>query len=546
MPVRFDVLFQLSPNAYMVVDRELRFIEVNRAYEQVTGHTREQLLGRCLFDIFPGTSDTDGASQASVLRESLERTLRTGERDELALIPYEIPRPGEPPRTHFWSATHTPVRDEAGEVVGVLQHTTDVTEVQRLRQEVRLAREAGGLTLEQMQEGVLSRAAAVQRANERLSSSVRFLTDLMEQAPGFVAVLHGPTHRFALANRAYEQLIGRRDFIGKDVHEVLPEVGDQGFFELLDQVFLSGEPYLGHSLPVTLDVGGGEPEVRYVDFVYQPIRNAEDRVEGVFVQGSDVTGREHAIAVARESAEALRIADQQKDRFLAMLAHELRNPLAPISNAAQLLSMAPDDPDTVRRAAAIIGRQSRHMRLLVEDLVDLSRVTRRLAEIDRKPVSLAEVIVAALEQAAPKIEQRSHALQVENHGPDLQLSADATRLTQVVTNLLHNAAKYTPGGGEIRLRIEREGDNAVVQVIDNGIGIEAGMLGQIFDLFTQAERAPERSEGGLGIGLALARNVAELHGGTLQARSAGLGRGSTFELRLPLLADAEGGEDVPE
>jgi PAS domain S-box-containing protein len=524
----YDDLFQRSPNAYMVLDREFRYLEANGAYESLTGLGRDALLGRCLFDLFPGTENEDGTSQAEVLRASLQRAFDTGERDMLALIPYAIATEtadGPVVAVRYWSATHTPLRDAQGRVYAVLQHTTDVTELERLREEVRLSRAMAGPTTAQLQEGVMARAAAVQQRVQALSAEHRFLTDLFEQAPGFVAVMRGPRHVYTLVNDAYERLAARSGFVGLEVREALPDLATQGFFELLDNVYATGEPYLGTGVPVVFG-GAGEAVTRFVDFVYQPIRDASGAVEGIFVQGADVTDRHVAL-------DALRAADRQKDQFLATLAHELRNPLSPISVAAELLRRSPD-PATVARAAEIIARQAEHMRHLVEDLVDVSRVTRGLVTIDPHPVPLATIVAAAVEQTLPAVDQRGHRLEVDDAAPGLMVDADAVRLTQVVANLLGNAAKYTPPGGEIRVSIAREGGEAVLRVRDNGIGMDATLLPRVFELFAQAEVTPARRVGGLGIGLALALSMARMHGGSLHAESAGLGKGSLFELRLPM------------
>ena len=232
---------------------------------------------------------------------------------------------------------------------------------------------------------------------------------------------------------------------------------------------------------------------------------------------------------------ALEEADRQKDRFLAMLAHELRNPLAPIATAAQLLKLAPGRVDTVVQAAEIIERQSQHMRNLVEDLVDASRIRRGQIALNPQPLQLGHVVAAAVEQTAPLIERRRHRLQVDDAAADAMLEGDRTRLVQVVANILNNAARYTPEGGEIRLDTRIDGPSVLLRVRDSGIGIDAALLPRVFELFTQAETADAR-EGGLGIGLALARSFARLHGGELTAHSDGPGLGSTFEIRLPLRA----------
>jgi len=236
------------------------------------------------------------------------------------------------------------------------------------------------------------------------------------------------------------------------------------------------------------------------------------------------------------SQAALRATDQQKDQFLAMLAHELRNPLMPISTEAHLLKLGGQDDGEVRQAAEIIERQAWHMRALIEDLIDVSRVTRGIITLRPRRSSLDEVVAAAIEQVAPLVEQKRHALQVSDHAPGLALVLDRTRITQVVANLLHNAAKYTPQGGAIDVELAQDGDEAIVRVQDSGQGMTPALIACVFDLFTQADSAADSREGGLGVGLSLARSLAQLHGGRLTAHSAGVGLGSTFELRLPLVA----------
>ena len=235
----------------------------------------------------------------------------------------------------------------------------------------------------------------------------------------------------------------------------------------------------------------------------------------------------------------LRAAARRKDEFLAMLAHELRNPLAPISNAAQLLAMPGLDQRRLRYSSEIIGRQVRHMTELVDDLLDVSRVTRGLVQLDRTLVDIGAAVAGAVEQARPLIEARGHVFELQVEG-GAWVDGDRTRLVQVFANLLNNAAKYTPQGGRIRLSVQRAPGSVSVAVRDSGIGIAPDMLPHIFDLFTQAERTPDRSQGGLGLGLALVKSLVQLHGGSVEARSAGLGQGSTFSVTLRL---AEAGHE---
>ena len=236
----------------------------------------------------------------------------------------------------------------------------------------------------------------------------------------------------------------------------------------------------------------------------------------------------------RALAEELAAANRRKDEFLAMLAHELRNPLAPISTAVHLLRIAAEDPERVRRTSELIGRQVAHMTELVDDLLDVSRVTRGHVRIDRERVDLLQVVHDALEQARPQIEARQHALDVRLPEQPVQVRGDHVRLVQVLVNLLNNAAKYTPEGGRIGLTLRVVADQAVLAVRDNGNGIDADLLPHVFELFTQARRTPDRAQGGLGLGLALVRSLVDLHGGTVGAQSAGPGQGSCFTVALPL------------
>ncbi len=253
------------------------------------------------------------------------------------------------------------------------------------------------------------------------------------------------------------------------------------------------------------------------------------------------------MSLRKGAEEALRMADRRKDEFLAMLAHELRNPLAPIRNAVQILRIrAPQDPQ-LRSTGDMIGRQVRHLARLVDDLLDVSRVTQGKVLLRREPVELSQVVSDGIELAQPFVEAKGHSLTVDvESARGLMVMGDATRIAQIVGNLLDNAAKYTEEGGRIGVHAMREGDRAVVRVTDNGVGIAGELLPRIFDLFTQAEQSLDRAQGGLGIGLSLVRTMVELHGGTVEAKSAGLGAGSEFIVRLPIADVAAATVKSPE
>jgi PAS domain S-box-containing protein len=261
----------------------------------------------------------------------------------------------------------------------------------------------------------------------------------------------------------------------------------------------------------------------------------------------------HRAAVAVENTQlyqALRETDRRKDEFLATLAHELRNPLAPIRNALQILRMPRVDAGTVERSREMMERQVHHLVRLVDDLLDVSRVMRGKIELRREPVELATVVARAIETVQPLVDAQGHELSVRISPESLLIDGDPVRLAQVVGNLLTNAAKYTESGGRIWLTAERDGDMAALRVRDNGIGIAPAMLPRIFELFVQVDHASTKAQGGLGIGLTLVKNLVEMHNGIVQARSDGLGRGSEFVVRLPLsvvkVEQEQGGQAGPQ
>jgi len=236
---------------------------------------------------------------------------------------------------------------------------------------------------------------------------------------------------------------------------------------------------------------------------------------------------------SRAYAEALKAADQRKDEFLATLAHELRNPLAPIRNGLQILRMAPEGP-RAEEVRAMMDRQLTHLVRLIDDLLDVSRVSRGKIDLRRVRMPLQDAIRAAIEASRPLIEASEHALSIDVPEAPLWIDGDLTRLAQVVSNLLNNAAKYTPEGGQVALSVRRRDKTVDIEVRDNGLGIDADMLPRVFELFAQSDQHLERAQGGLGIGLALVSKLVEMHGGATKAASEGVGRGAAFTVTLPL------------
>ncbi len=276
---------------------------------------------------------------------------------------------------------------------------------------------------------------------------------------------------------------------------------------------------------------------RHIDDIAAPILEDKGTMLGVILVFRDITERKRMENETKRQAEALQEADRRKDEFLALLAHELRNPLAPIQNAVQIMHFCRIEDTQLLWARDMVERQVRLMARLVDDLLDVSRITRGKIQLKEEQVNLEAVVIRAVETSRPLIEERRHELTVCLPSEPVRLRADPTRLEQILVNLLNNAAKYTEHHGHVWLTIRQQGDEVEIRVKDNGIGIRREMLACIFDPFVQAERALTRSQGGLGIGLTLVRRLVETHGGSIVASSAGPNRGSVFIVRLPAPAD---------
>jgi len=250
-------------------------------------------------------------------------------------------------------------------------------------------------------------------------------------------------------------------------------------------------------------------------------------------------------AALRRSEEALREADKRKDEFLATLAHELRNPLALMRNVVNLIQIPGSSEDELRWGRDILDRQVNYLIRLTDDLFDVSRITRQKLELQKEREDLREIVNAAVESSRPLIDEREHELAVTLPKQGIYIEADRVRLTQVLMNLLTNAAKYTPKPGEISLSVEPAGSQVLVRVKDTGVGLSAESLAHVFDMFYQVDRSYTRSDGGLGLGLTLVRQLVEMHGGTIEARSAGINQGSEFVVRLPILSDQHSTKPFP-
>jgi PAS domain S-box-containing protein len=404
------------------------------------------------------------------------------------------------------SLTISPIKDASGAVIGASKIARDVT-----RQRQAEARE---------------RAA--------LAEAEKFVT-LIENSTDFIGIsdLEGTP---IFVNRAGLELVGL-DSLDEARRRPVPS-----FFFPEDQQRMMEEFF-----PSVVAHGHGEVEVRFRHFKTGEARwmaykvltlpDASGKPMAFATVSQDITARTRLEDSLRLLARDLSEADRRKNEFLAMLAHELRNPLAPISNAAQVLRRGGGDTAAVRSASEMLERQVAQMARLVDDLLDMSRITRGRIELRRRRVELAPVVQQAVEAVRAQYQVMNQELTVTLAPRALYLDADPARVAQVLGNLLNNASKFTDNGGHVWLTVQDAGGQVVIRVRDNGVGVDAADLPRVFDMFTQVDTSLERSRGGLGIGLTLVKTLVEQHGGSVEAHSEGLGRGSEFIVRLPLVSE---------
>ncbi len=466
-------------------DAEGRVTFLNGVAETLTGWTQAEAMGRPLPDVFQIVNE---ATRQPVENPAL-RTLREGMITGLANHTILIHRDGTERPIDDSAA---PMRDEGGVLLGAVLVFRDVTE-RRRAEEVRA-----------------QLAAIVESSEDAIISKT--LDGVIRSWNGGAAHLLGYTAAEA---------------VGQPITLIVPPEYIDEERSILDRLRRGERVEHFETVRVTKD--GRRIDV---SLTISPLRDGAGRITGASKVARDITQRKRVEEERRE-------ADRRKDEFLAMLAHELRNPLAPLRNGIQVMRLAAGNPSAVAQARGMMERQLGHMVRLIDDLLDISRINRNKMELRRARVLLADVISSAVETARPLIDANGHTLAVSLPPEPIFLDADLTRLSQVFGNLLTNSAKYTERGGRIWLTAERRGENVFVSVRDNGIGIPAESLGSIFDMFSQVDRSLERSTGGLGIGLALVKGLSEMHGGTVTAESGGPGRGSTFTVKLPGVSDRQ-------
>jgi PAS domain S-box-containing protein len=567
LPIDFKALFDLSPNPYMLLDRELKYVAANPAYLSVTASRAEDLLGRNLFDVFPHDPDDPDNSSARQLRESFHRVLAERAPDTLALIRYRIPTRtarGIVIENRSWSATHSPLLDERGEVAYILQHTVDVTELQQLKQAAGVLRPTEAPS-QQVGADVLRHAQRVQEANVSLDAERQHLRRLFQQAPGFMCFLRGPQHVFELANAAYEQLVGHRKLLGMPVREALPEVEGQGYFELLDRVFTTGEPFVGRGMRALLHrTPGAAPDTVYLDLVYQPIVEPDGSISGIFVQGHDISEqqrardelsryRDHLEELVRErtralgeSEAALRQAQKMEavGRLTGGVAHDFNNLLQVIGGNLQLLLRdTADNGRAQRRLGTALGAVERGARL----------ASQLLAFARQQPLEPVALHLGRLVGDMDELLRRAlgeHIVLDTRVDADLwNTFADPNQLENVILNLAINARDAMEGEGRLTLEacnapLEARdllrhpdvtpGPYVRLSVTDTGCGMSPELMERVFEPFFTTKPAGR----GTGLGLSMVYGFVKQSGGHIKLSSQ-VGHGTTLQLYLPRALQAE-------
>ncbi|HSJ26195.1 MAG TPA: ATP-binding protein [Longimicrobiales bacterium] len=493
----------------------------NDAYREILADKHPESLGRSVLCSWAEIRDE--------IEPLFERVLQ-GETVYFEDLLLRVERNGRLEDAYF-TFSYSPVPTETGDVGGVLINALETT------QQVR--------------------ARAVHAERDRLLEALDLerarLEYVFQQAPSFLAVLRGPDHVFELANDAYYQLIGERDLIGRPIREALPEVMDQGFADLLDSVRESGEPFIGREVSVLLAVEPGEPpQERFVDFVYLPILEPDGSRSGVIAHGYDVTEQVHArrqveqllqeSEQARRDAEAARAeaeaANRAKSDFLASMSHELRTPLNAIGGYADLIDMEIHGPVTDEQRAALqrIAMNQRHLLTLINDILSFAKLEAGRVEFEIRPLQAAALLDSVEPLVAPLANSQDIAYSVTACDPALWLHGDEERVRQILLNLVTNAIKFTPAGGFVALTCTGDGERIHIHVQDNGVGIAEDKQDRIFDPFTQADRRLDHPQAGVGLGLAISRDLARGMGGDLGVVSKPAA-GSTFTLTLPACAD---------
>ncbi|WP_010583604.1 hybrid sensor histidine kinase/response regulator [Schlesneria paludicola] len=531
--LRLAAIVESTDDAIVSLDLEDKVVSWNEAAERLYGYRAEEMLGKPLTNIVP-----DDLTDELIV---IQQKLRDGDRVNL----YETARLRKDGTRIDVSLTISPLRTADGRIVGCSKIARDISQRKRMEQTNRfLADSSAALAVLVDYQSTLQKIASL---------SVPYFADW---ATVDLIAADGMLNRVAVAHRdpllIQEAIEMNRRFP--------PEpTSSHGVWNIVNSA--KGE-LIAEIDDALIASTTNRPELRdYLtrlgirSYIGVPLK-VRDRILGVIMFFCAESGRrygEHDLWVANELAQRaaiaienaslyqnLKEADRRKDEFLAILAHELRNPLAPMRNAIQILHQGADKASVVQYSRDVIDRQIQQMTRLIDDLLDVSRISRNKLELRKEAVTLQNVIECAIEASQPVITESGHKLAVSLPDQPIGLNGDPTRLAQIFLNLLNNAAKYTERGGQIELRARVHGSQIVVNISDNGIGIPADKVPSLFQMFAQVQDSIARSQGGLGIGLSLVKRLVEMHGGTIEASSEGVGQGSRFTVRLPIESAGEG------
>jgi two-component system CheB/CheR fusion protein len=471
------------------------FLDVNAAFEKQTGLERAAVIGHRVTEVLPGIERDPADWIARYGRVAL-----TGEAIQFQQFSVALQR-------WYEVAAFSPARGFFAVVF------SDISEHMRLED-------------------------ALRQSEHRYRARTRELEAVLNATHAQLALLDTDL-RVVMVNEAYQRGCGRRreELIGRGHFDLFPNEDNERIFR---RVVATGEPFYAEAKPFEL---AGQPDrgVTYWNWSLMPVNGDGGQIDGVLLSLLDVTGQVAARKAVEELAaeweraeEALRAADRRKTEFLAVLSHELRNPLAPVQNALWLLDRAEPHGEQANRARQVIQRQLAHLGRIVDDLLDVTRITRGKVILRRTRVDAVELVRRTVEDYKPMFAERGICIAQHLEDTPLWLDADATRISQAVGNLLQNAAKFVERGGEVEVAVTHAPTGSVlIRVCDDGVGIAPEMVGRIFEPFTQADDSLDRSRGGLGLGLSLVKGFVELHGGSVEARSEGPGKGAEFRIQLP-------------
>jgi two-component system CheB/CheR fusion protein len=371
------------------------------------------------------------------------------------------------------------------------------------------------------------------------------LETIVNHLPSGAILIRGSDLTILLANPAYQAIAPGKQMLGRTMLEVWPEAQPR-VADLCRQVLATGEPYIAvdEAIPVSR-TSGGPTQPAFFTWALHRVRLPGDQGWGILNTVWETTESKRMEQELRLANQRLREDDQRKNEFLAMLSHELRNPLAPIRNSLYVLNRAEQGSEQAKRAQATIDRQTAHLTRLVDDLLDLTRISKGKIQLRKQVVDLSDLVRRTVDDHRSLFVADGLGLEVVVPDAAFWVDGDATRLTQVLGNLLHNAAKFSDRGGHASVSLAREQNLAVISVRDTGVGLSPEIIPRIFEPFTQADTTLDRTRGGLGLGLALVKGLIELHGGSVAAQSEGIGQGSEFNIRLPLLELATDREAAP-